>query len=327
MLGMEPQDRAQGDALARARFAQDAQRLAALEVEADAVHRVHGAVGRDEGDVQVADLQEVAHAATAFEWPEPATCIWQATSWRPVSASRGSALAQTSSANGQRVRKRQPDGGSIGIGRIALDGRFLGALARIHRRPRRQQRARVGMLRIAVDRLDRAELDDLAEIHHQHAVAEILHDVEVVADEDVGEAELALEVDQHVQHLRLDRLVERRHRLVEDHQPRPQRQRAGDVDALALAARQLVRIAFGVVVGIEPDLAQQVAHALAGFGRRQAVRLGREGQRLGDGEPRVERGVGILEHHLHLAAQLVHRDAVRLVDRIAVQHHGAACRA
>src|SRR5712672_3085409 len=53
VLGMEPQDRAQGDALARARLAQDAQRLAALEVEADAVHRMYGAVRRDEGHVEV----------------------------------------------------------------------------------------------------------------------------------------------------------------------------------------------------------------------------------------------------------------------------------
>src|SRR5262245_54120532 len=69
------------------------------------------------------------------------------------------------------------------IGRIALDRRFLRALARIHRWPRREQRPRVGMLRIAVDRLDRSQLDDLAEIHHQDTVTEILHDIEVVADE------------------------------------------------------------------------------------------------------------------------------------------------
>ena len=54
------------------------------------------------------------------------------------------------------------------------------------------------------------------------------------------------------------------------------------------------------------------------------MRLGSEGQRLGDGEPGIERGVGILEHHLHLAAQLIDGDAVGLVDRIAVEHHSAA---
>src|SRR6266481_10144863 len=140
------------------------------------------------------------------------------------------------------------------IGRIALDRRLMGALARIHRWPGREQRSRIGMLRVAVDRLDGAQLDDLAEIHHHHTVAEILHDIEVVADEEVGEAELGLEIDQHVQHLRLDRLVERRHRLVEDDQTWPERQGARDVDALALAARQLVRIALCIGVGLEPDL-------------------------------------------------------------------------
>ena len=51
-----------------------------------------------------------------------------------------------------------------------------------------------------------------------HAVGHEAHDLEIVADEDVGEAELVLEVEQQVQHLRLDRLVERRDRLVEDQQ-------------------------------------------------------------------------------------------------------------
>ena len=37
--------------------------------------------------------------------------MWQATDWRPVSVSAGSSLPQISSARGQRVRKRQPDGG------------------------------------------------------------------------------------------------------------------------------------------------------------------------------------------------------------------------
>jgi hypothetical protein len=179
------------------------------------------------------------------------------------------------------------------------------------------------MLWIAVDRLHGPDLDDLAEIHDQHTVAEILHDVEIVADEHVGEIELGLEIDQHVQHLCLDRLVERRHRLVEDDQPGPQRQRPRDVHPLALTARQFVRIARGVVRRIEADLAQEIAHALAGLGGRQAMGTRREGQRLGDGEARIERGVGILEHHLHLAAQLVHGDAVRFVDGVTVQHHRA----
>ena len=45
------------------------------------------------------------------------------------------------------------------------------------------------------------------------------------------------------QDLRLDADVERRHRLVGEDEVRAERERAGDADALALAARELVRIA------------------------------------------------------------------------------------
>ena len=66
---------------------------------------------------------------------------------------------------------------------------------------------------------------------------------DVVGDEEQGQAELALELLQHVQHLGLDRDVERADRLVADDQLRLKDQRAGDPDALALATGELVRIA------------------------------------------------------------------------------------
>ena len=64
--------------------------------------------------------------------------------------------------------------------------------------------------------------------------------------------ELALQVAQQVEDLRLDRDVERGDRLVGDDHLRLQRERARDADALALAARELVRVAV-VVLGVEPD--------------------------------------------------------------------------
>ena len=79
------------------------------------------------------------------------------------------------------------------VGRVAGDRRLLDALRRVHRGPRGEQSARVGMQRPLEDRLDRADLDDAAEIHHQHPVAEVLHDVQIVADEDISQVELALE--------------------------------------------------------------------------------------------------------------------------------------
>ncbi len=53
---------------------------------------------------------------------------------------------------------------------------------------------------------------------------------------------LALQVHQQVEDLRLNGHVQRRDRLVADDELRIERQRAGDADALAAAAVQLVRI-------------------------------------------------------------------------------------
>ncbi len=87
------------------------------------------------------------------------------------------------------------------------------------------------------------QFDDLAQIHHRHAVRQVLHDGEVVADEQQRHAELVLQIDQQVDDLRLHRHVQRRHRLIADDQVRARRQRARDADALPLAAGEFVRIA------------------------------------------------------------------------------------
>ena len=65
---------------------------------------------------------------------------------------------------------------------------------------------------------------------------------------------------EQVEDLRLDRDVERGDGLVGDDELRLQRERAGDPDALALAAGELVRVAV-VVLGVEPDLLHQLLHA------------------------------------------------------------------
>ena len=78
-------------------------------------------------------------------------------------------------------------------------------------------------------------------------------------DEHVGQVELVLQVLEQVDDLRLDRDVQRRHRLVGHDQLGPQRERAGDADALALAAGELVRVAV-VVLRVQPDQLQQVLH-------------------------------------------------------------------
>ena len=88
-----------------------------------------------------------------------------------------------------------------------------------------------------------------------------MDDAEVVRDEHVRQLELVLQVVEQVDDLRLDRDVERRDRLVGDDQLRVQRERAGDADPLALAARELVRVAVDVVGRQADDLEQLAARA------------------------------------------------------------------
>ena len=75
------------------------------------------------------------------------------------------------------------------------------------------------------------------------AVGDMLDHAEIVADEQVGEVELPAQLHEQVEHLRLDRDVERGDRLVADQELGLHRERAGDADAGALAAGELVRIA------------------------------------------------------------------------------------
>ena len=63
------------------------------------------------------------------------------------------------------------------------------------------------------------------------------------------------EVAHHLEHLADELGIERRGRLVEQHELRPHRQRAGDRDALLLAARELDRV--GVALVGEPDPLEQ----------------------------------------------------------------------
>ena len=169
-----------------------------------------------------------------------------------------------------------------------------------------------------------AELDDLAEVHDRDPVGDVAHDAEVVRDEDVGEVELVLQVVEQVEHLRLDRDVERRDRLVGDDQLRVQRERAGDADALALAAGELVRVAVHVI-GRQADELEQLAHPLARSPRRAAAPWisERVAEDLPDALARVERGVRVLEDHLHLAPVRAQLAARQRRDVAAVEAHRA----
>ena len=148
----------------------------------------------------------------------------------------------------------------------------------------------------------RADLDDLAEVHHRHPVADVLDDRQVVGDEQVGQPEPLLEVGQQVEDLGLDRHVERGDRLVADDELGLHGQRPGHPDALALTARELVRIAIDVASGRGRPAGAGQRSAPASPRPRPGVRLDRLGDDRADGHPRIERPVRVLEDDLHPAA-------------------------
>ncbi len=99
-------------------------------------------------------------------------------------------------------------------------------------------------------------------LHHHDPVADLRRDPQIVGDEEHGEVEPLADIGEELENLRLDADVERRDRLVRDQHLGLHRQRSGDADALALAARELVRKAVERV-GREADDAHQLARPLA----------------------------------------------------------------
>ena len=124
-----------------------------------------------------------------------------------------------------------------------------------------------------------------------------------MGDEEVGEAEVAAELDEQVHHLGLDRDVERGDRLVEHHELGLEHERPGDGDPLPLPTGELVGIAGE----------RRGRHARPFEGRRHPPQPLRPVAEPMDDEPLledrphrhpgVERAVGILEHDLHPAPE------------------------
>src|SRR3990167_2257845 len=178
--------------------------------------------------------------------------------------------------------------------RIGMDGRC-----------RRQQRLSVRVQRTVVDQLAGAHFHWAAEVHHQHIVGHMAYHREVVRDKHVAGVELFLQVHKQVEHLGLDRYVQRRGRLIRHQHLGLQHHGAGQGDALALAAGEHMRVAL-VMLGAQADLLHHRLPPLAPFQARQAgVDQQRLAQLVADLLPRVERGVGVLKDHLHITTQLL----------------------
>src|SRR6478672_6735589 len=99
------------------------------------------------------------------------------------------------------------------------------------------------MLRIGEYHFAWTGFDDLALTHDRDVIAQVADDRQIVTDEHRGQTQFRLGVAEEIEDLRLNGNVERRGRLTGEHQRGSEDDRAGDGDALALAAAQLVGIA------------------------------------------------------------------------------------
>ena len=135
-------------------------------------------------------------------------------------------------------------------------------------------------------------------------IGHVAHDGQVVRDEEVGQAALALQVLHDVEHLRLHAHVERRRGLVANQELGLRGQRARDRNALALAARELVRELVDIARS-QAHRRQQLGHAgtLLAIVGDDAVLANRFGHDVEHLPARIQACVRILEDHLHAPAQ------------------------
>ena len=190
-----------------------------------------------------------------------------------------------------------------GVGRVgdfALEDDPFGTKARVRLGDRGHQRLGIRMLRRGEQLFGRRGLHDPADVHHRDPRADVLDDAQVVRDEEIGEPESFLKLEQEVQDLRLDRHIQRRDGFVRDDQTGIQGKRARDADALTLAAREGMRVAPHV---FRPQAheAKELHHPVGSF---LGIAFAVDEQGLADdvqeGHARVQRRERVLEDHLHL---------------------------
>ena len=78
--------------------------------------------------------------------------------------------------------------------------------------------------------------DDFAILHHHHPAGDRGDHAKVMTDEQIGKAVAVTKPGKQIKNLRADGHIQRRDRLVENDQLRPDDQRPCDGDALALSA-------------------------------------------------------------------------------------------
>jgi ABC-type lipoprotein export system ATPase subunit len=185
-----------------------------------------------------------------------------------------------------------------------------------------------GMRQRAVEDVGhRRLLLDAAGIHDGELVRLLRYHAEVVRDEEERHAMALAELAQQLEDLRLDGDVEGRRRLVRDEDARLAGDRDGDHDALAHAARELMRVVVRTPCGLgDPHLLQQRRRALPRLAAAHAaVQAERFCDLAPDREHGVQRGHRLLEHHRQPGpAELTHPALRQREQVLAVEQYASA---
>ncbi len=187
-----------------------------------------------------------------------------------------------------------------------------------------EQRAGIAVPRRRQDIGGRPALDDAAAAQHDDLVGHVGDHAQIVRDHDDGQLVVALQPAQQVEHHGLGGHVERRRRLVGNHQRRVADHRHGDNGALAQAARELERIGGPGALGAgEADLAEHFEHALLDALPLRAATMHPQhlGHLLADRVQRRQRAHRLLEDHRDLgSAQCPH---LAVLDRQEIKEAAA----
>ena len=191
-------------------------------------------------------------------------------------------------------------------------------------RPAVQQRLGVAVARRAEHLDGAALLAHFAMAHHDHAVGDLGHQPQVVGNEQHRHAVLLLQRGDQLHDLLLDRHVERRGRLVGDQELGFAGNSHGDHDTLLLPARHLARVGVDLGAGVgNADLFQQGQGAGARLPLAHAhVQAQHLADLEADREHRIERGHRLLEDHGDvLAAQRAARGDRQLQQLAPLEAH------
>jgi hypothetical protein len=174
------------------------------------------------------------------------------------------------------------------------------------------------------DKRGRAAFDKLAHAHDGDMGGQLRDHGEAMRDQQIGEMKLLLQFLKEQKYLRADGHIEGRDGLIGNDERRAKNQGAGDANALTLSAGEFVGIAIHGIVG-KANAAEEVrgASEALGTGKFWLVNRQRFGNDFTDTHARIQRGEGVLENHLHVAALQAQGFAGESKQIIALVQNGA----